>query len=157
MAKKNDVLEVIEKRIEVITSKIVDPKEFFQTMNGLYVWSDFKERIVAKAKTIKAKTKYSISSSKLLKHAYDEEIENALPKKHIFTETEVCGLIAELIEKQPNGEMGVLQNNGYSNIFYTPTFVVGLYWGSYDGGWNVGTFDRERGWFDGSRVFSPAT
>lgn len=157
MAKKNNLLQIVEKKIEVVTSKAIDPKEFFQDRKGLYIWSDFKTRIVAKAKPMKAGMKYKISSSKLLKFAYDEDIEAELPKKHIFTESEVCTLIAELISKQPDGQEGILLNTGYANIFYTPAFVVRVGWSSGGEGWGVYAWERDGHWSDRNRVFSPAT
>ena len=64
-----------------------------------------------------------------------------------------------LMEKQKNGEDGVLLNNGYANIFYINDFagmlravVVG--WGA--GGWRVGVSSVEDPgrWGDGNHVFS---
>jgi len=64
-----------------------------------------------------------------------------------------------LMEKQKNGESGVLLNNGYANIFYIKDQkgvlrTVGVYWGG--GGWDVSADsvgDPSR-WVGGDRVFS---
>jgi len=64
-----------------------------------------------------------------------------------------------LMEKQKNGEDGVLLNNGYANIFYTKDKngvlrAVFVYWN--DDGWGViaYSFEYPYRWSDGRRVFS---
>lgn len=64
-----------------------------------------------------------------------------------------------LMEKQKNGEDGVLLNNGYANIFYIKdqTGVLrAVYVRWYDGGWGVYSYSVENQgkWSDVSRVFS---
>lgn len=151
------VLKIVKKKIKKVEvkEKFV-PTEFFQDRKGLYVWNSFKNNIVDKAKESKKGFKSSISSFTLLKSATDNEIEKELPKKHLFSETEVCVVVASLIEKQSKGEDGPLKNNGYANLFYTRSHVVRVYW---DGGrWGVGGWNRDDGtWGGGGRVFSPAT
>lgn len=154
--KEESVLKKVKAKIGVKSTKGFDPKEFFKTGDGLYVYSDFKERILEKAETIKSAKTLNLSSFDLIASASDEKIENSLPKKHIFSETDVCAVIAGLIKKQSKGEEGVLRNNGYANLFYTPSFVVGVGWS--DSRWGVDTWFRDGGgWAGGMRVFSPAT
>lgn len=154
MSDKKSVLDEVQKKITVEIRTKTDPKEYFQTRDGLYVWSDFKERILLKAKPIKAGKKFELSSFVLTKWATDEAIEKELPKKHLFSESDVCAIISELISKQSKGEDGTLQNNGYSNLFYTKAFVVSVRWSG--GGWRVLTWNRGGdGWSDDARVFSP--
>lgn len=64
-----------------------------------------------------------------------------------------------LMEKQKNGEDGVLLNNGYANIFYIRDQngvlrALHAFWSG--GGWRVSAFALEGpgGWRDGGRVFS---
>lgn len=64
-----------------------------------------------------------------------------------------------LMEKQGNGEAGVLLNNGYVNIFYIRDQkgvlrAVYVYWS--DGGWDVraNSVEYPYGWNDGDQVFS---
>lgn len=47
--------------------------------------------------------------------------------------------------------------DGNWNLFIFDTFVVGLFWGSYYGGWHVDAFSREGEWGGSYQVFSPAT
>lgn len=151
------ILEPVESKVSVEVTATIDPKEFFKNREGLYVWSDFNERVIEKASPVKEGTKFELSSFKLLESSSDETIESELPKEHIFSESDVCAIIAELISKQPKGEEGALLNTGYFNIFYTPTFVVSVVWYSGVSGW----FGRawQRGgidWVSYCRVFSPA-
>lgn len=158
MDTENKVLEPVENKLSIETSSEIKPQDFFQSREGLYVWSDFNERILEKALSVAAGTKYELASFKLLESSSDETIESALPKVHIFSESDACAIIAELISKQSKGEEGTLLNNGYFNIFYTPTFVVGVVWGSDGGSWRVDAWVRDNVvWYAGTRVFSPAT
>jgi hypothetical protein len=94
---------------------------------------------------------------KLQKSSVDGPIINELggDAKAETTLTEVFSLM----EKQKNGESGVLLNNGYANIFYVRDQngvlrVVDVIWD--DGGWNVyarSVEDPDR-WSDGRQVFS---
>lgn len=158
MDTENKVLEAVENKLSIETSSEIKPQDFFQSREGLYVWSDFNERILEKALSVAAGTKYELAPFKLLESSSDETIESALPKAHIFSESDVCAIIAELISKQPKGEDGSLDNSGNWNLFYTPTFVVSVRWRSGGGFWNVRTWVRGRiGWYADGRVFSPAT
>lgn len=150
------VLKIEKKKIKVELKEKFIPSEFFQDRKGLYVWNSFKNYIVDKAKESKKGFKSDISSFTLLKIATDEEIEKELPKKHLFSETEVCAIVASLIEKQSKGEDGPLQNNGYWNLFYTRSRVVRVYWRG--DGWSVYAWGRDdKTWGGDTRVFSPAT
>lgn len=152
------VLELVKEKFEVKAASAINPQEFFKTREGLYVWSDFKERISDKAEVLKEGVEFTLNSYKTTKDATDEEIESDLPEKHIFSESEVCVIIADLISKQPKGEEGILLNTPYySNLFYTPSFVVHVRWSSGGGEWIVSTWTRsDDRWFSGKRVFSPA-
>lgn len=156
-AKKDEVLKPINTKVAVEISEKHDPKTYFQNRDGLFVWDSFRDRIVAKAKSVKKGTKYAVDSFEIEKYSTDEQIEAVLPRQHIFKENEVCAIIAELISKQPEGEKEELLNNGNFNLFYTPTFVVGVSWDSRDRRWDVSTWYRgDSGWSGDYRVFSPA-
>jgi hypothetical protein len=147
------VLKLKQKDIAV-TTKAHDPKKFFVDRKGLYVWSSFVDNIVAKAKT-KEVADLALTSYNLEESALDEKIEATFTKGHLFSETDVCAVIASLIEQQPNGEEGVLLTNGYANIFYTKSHVVRVRWFGSD--WDVYGWCRFGEWLAGCRVFSPAT
>lgn len=66
--------------------------------------------------------------------------------------------VFSLMEKQPNGEEGVLLNNGWANIFYVRDKnnilrTMHMYW---YGGWNAHAYSVEDPitWRDGYRAFS---
>lgn len=149
--------KVLEKR-DTFSFKVetpVQPNDFFQDREGLSVWTDFKERVLSKAKAIEAGKEFRILPGDLLTRTIDAIIESALPEEHLFSESDVCAIIAELITKQPKGEEGVLKNDGYSNLFYTPSFVVSVCWDVSR--WYVATWDRgDSDWNGAYRVFSPA-
>jgi len=148
------ILEQVGKAIKLPIEKAIEPQEFFQTGNNLYVYDDFKSCILKNAKRSYEKS-YSLESFDLERRSSDEEIEEVLGKDHLFSETDVCAIVAELISKQSKGQKGTLQHNGYANLFYTKSFVVAVRWrGSH---WGVYAWDRdEDGWYSGGRVFSPA-
>lgn len=155
MSKEKSILEPKEKAISIEVKKNFDPKKFFVNRKGLYIWSGFTERIVSKAEPTKKGFKFSIDSFDLVKNATDKKIESALAENHLWDESDVAVIVAELIEKQPKGQEGTLLNNGYANLFYTGAFVVRVGW---DGGaWRVYAWGRGgREWVAEVRVFSPA-
>lgn len=150
------ILEPINTGIEISIEKPVDPSEFFKTSDDFYVSSDFTNHIIAKATKVEQDTKYSVDSWSLETRSDDAQIEQALESR-TFEESEVCAVIADLISKQPKGKEGILQNNGYSNLFYTKDFVVYVFWSADGGYWSVHAWYRGGGaWRVSYRVFSPA-
>ncbi len=150
------ILKEFDTDIKLDIATPVDPKEFFQTGDGLYVWSDFNERVLGKAKQLKGPQEYRLEILDLVQDASDAQIEESIGKKNIFKDSDVCAVVAELISKQPKGKKGVLLNNGYSNLFYTPRCVVYVRWSSVSGDWYVYAWQRGGSrWNAGRRVFSP--
>lgn len=134
-----------------------DPDEYYQTRSGLYVWGDFRSRVVAHAKPVESGMVFKVKSFDLMAGLTDEKIEVLLLKEHLFGDDQLCAIIAKLIAKQPNGEEGVLLNNGCANLFYTGSDVVRVYWHSDSREWDVDAWRRGAyGWVAGRRVFSPA-
>lgn len=157
MKTKKTHLEVVEKKLVVTIQNPINPQEFFQTKKRLYVWSDFKERILAKVRPTDAGKKFTVASFKLIKDSTDEQIEADLPQEHLFSETDVCAIVAEMITKQSKGEAGDLLSNGYANLFYTDSFVVYVLWSSFGRRWSVDAWSRGGyEWDVDDRVFSPA-
>lgn len=154
----HQVLKQIEKTIEIQSQVKFDPSKFYKTAPGLYVFDSFRERIIEKASPIKKITLFNVTSFDLINSASDESIESQLPEKHIFSESDVCALIASMIVKQSKGEDGNLIVTGYANIFYTPAFVVYVRWRASGREWYVSAWGRGgSGWAADGRVFSPAT
>lgn len=142
----------------ITLTKQHNPTEFYQTREGLYVWPDFKSRVVANSDLVEAGTVFKLNHALLTENMLDAEIEAVLLAKHLFDETQACAIIAGFIEEQPNGEEGVLLNSGHANPFYLGSCVVGVRWSADDRKWYVSTWRRDGGrWSAGDRVFSPAT
>ena len=154
----NSMLVLTPKGVTTITlNEKHDPDVFYRTRSGLYVWDDFRSRIVAKAGPSEVGTTFEVESFELKQDLTDAKIEGALPKEHPFDETQVCAVIAGLIAEQPNGEKGPLINNGYANLFYVGSRVVNVHWDAGRRGWHVYMWRRDNyGWATGVQVFSPA-
>lgn len=94
--------------------------------------------------------KLSVGDSILAELGRKDKAENSLTK------------IYALMEKQGNGESGILLTNGHANIFYVRDTnnalrAVRVRW--FDAGWSVHTLSLFshyllRAWHDGCRVFS---
>lgn len=151
------ILDKAEEDVKIVVPENFSPKDFFVTKDGLFIYSDFNERILDKATEVSAGTEYSLTSGTLLTSANDAMIESALLEDHDFSESDVCAIVSELIKKQPAGEEGALKTDGSWNIFYTPAFVVVVYWYARGRFWRVFAWLRSGGgWLGGGRVFSPA-
>lgn len=142
-------------------SSPLDPDEFYKTRAGLYVWGDFRDRIVSAAKKVEQVPGIEIGSFDLIKDANDAAIRGCLPKGHVFDDPGVfCVYLATVIERQPDGQEGDLLANGSANIFYVGganggVFAVRVRWYSGHRKWYL--FAPRLGgvrWSAGSRVFS---
>jgi hypothetical protein len=143
--------------ITITDSDHRNPDAFFKTRDGLYVWDDFQTRVVKLAKPINAGTTFKVNVDELGADLTDKEIENGLPKNHLWDEGALCAVVAEMISKQPEGKEGDLLNNGYANLLYTSSCVVRVRWDAGYRKWSVDTWDRDDGrWSAGRRVLSPA-
>ncbi len=143
--------------ITITDSDHRNPDAFFKTRDGLYVWDDFQTRVVKLAKPINTGTTFKVNVDELGADLTDKEIENGLPKNHLWDEGALCAVVAEMISKQPEGKEGDLLNNGYANLFYTSSCVVFVFWRAVSSKWGVNTWDRGGlGWSAGVRVLSPA-
>jgi hypothetical protein len=134
-----------------------DPAAFYRTRTGLYVYNDFRERIVRQAKPTQSASPVTLRHFVLERDAPDKDIEDELGPKHtyIFTESEVCWVVAEMIGKQEGGTAGDLDNTGKANLFYTPAWVVFVSWSAVDREWRVDTWRRGGlDWCAGFSAFS---
>lgn len=83
----------------------------------------------------------------LRKRMTDAEIEKELKPR-------ICSLfdVFAFVKNPPEGT-----KDGNYNIFYTPSFVVGVDWRAAYGDWRVRVWFRDGDWYGGVRIFSPAT
>jgi len=138
-----------------------DPDAFYKTRAGLYVYPAFRDRIVPRAKPTQSASTVTLPRFVLKRDAPDKDIEAALgaypglAAHHLFTETEVCWIVAEMIGKQEGGAAGDLDNTGEVNLFYTLSCVVSVDWRAVGRGWGVDAWRRDGcGWSAGRSAFS---
>lgn len=149
-------LKAAGKAIALKTSDMHEPAQYFKSRTGLYVGSEFNGRILSGAMTTKEGSSFKVVNFDLVETSTDEQIEASLPKKHLFSNSDVCAIVAELVAKQKNGEAGTLITTGYANLFYTEGGVVYVGWRADDREWLVYAWRRGgHGWVAGYRVFSP--
>jgi hypothetical protein len=132
-----------------------DPDAFYKTRTGLYVYRDFRDRIVRQAKPTQSASPVTLRSFVLDRDASDKDIEAELGQNHQFSESEVCWVVAEMIGKQEGGTAGDLDNTGKANLLYTPSWVVRVRWLADDCEWFVLTWRRGGlDWDAGNSAFS---
>ncbi|MDP2734757.1 MAG: hypothetical protein Q8P12_00965, partial [bacterium] len=148
--------------ITIPATQGVDPSQYFQTREGLYVWPEFSERIVSVAKKTEL-PEVTFRSFELVKSANDTEIRSELPEDYVLEASELCGYLPEIIASQPGGEEGFLLTNGHPNVFYVrgrngEVFAVGVLWDGVNLEWDVYADRLDDGhWSGGYRVISLAT
>lgn len=122
-----------------------DPRKFYQTRAGLYVWSGFVNWVVAAAAPSEAgRTFKKTSAWKLTKNATGKTLMTARPKD-VWTATDFCAWLSVKLAAQPNGEAGELLNTGWANLFLvegvnSEARVVGVRWNSVRREWHVGAW-----------------
>jgi len=139
-----------------------NPQQFFRTRSGLCVWDDFKDLVLKFAKPVSGVVATTIRKHELVKPANDSQIRSGLPEGHVFQASELCGHLAGMILRQPNGGAGQLLNNGYANLFYvqvgSEVVVVGVLWSAGYRRWSVFAFQLDVSqWRAGRQVLSRAT
>lgn len=137
--------------VDVVITAVQNQQKYFITGNGLYIWNSFTNDVLPKAKASKKGTAFSLDSFDLTKDSSDEQIEAGLVSNHLFSESDVCAVIAQLIKENSD----TLLKNGYANIFYLKKCVVDVDWSGDE--WGVGAWQRgDLRWRAGYRVFSPS-
>ncbi len=127
-----------------------DPDTYYWTRPGLYVRKGFRTCVVAKAKPVEAGTNFQVNEDELSEALTDEQIENGLPKSHLFDESAVTAIIAEMIG---SGQL----DKKCQYLLYTSSCVVNVDWFSVRSSWDVGPCSRSGyGWRAGYRVLSLA-
>ena len=144
-----------------VASNTVNPHDFFQTREGLWTSNNFNDYILSGL----SKKKVSVNEmvvgyADLAQSANDAEIGSELPEGYVFEDVNMfLAHLATLIEGQWGGKEGVLQNNGYINIFYVKVndevFAVGVRWRAAYREWSCNADHLAgRRWFAGLRAFS---
>ena len=128
-----------------------DPAAFYQTRPGLYVYPDYRDRIVQKATPTQSAPPVTLRRFVLERDPADKDIEAELGPNHVFTESEVCWIVADMI-----GRADDLDTTGKANLFYTPSWVVVVYWLADGREWNVHAWRRGDvdAWDAGNSAFS---
>lgn len=151
------VLALIATATASAVTERMDPNDFFQDCPGLYIFDDFKIRVLPALRPFDSAPKADFSVSRLKQAANDTKIRKELSENHLAEWYH----IATLITQQKNGEEGVLLTNGYANIFYMlgvngEVFTVSVRWLSHVREWRVRAWQLGgRGqWFAGYQVFS---
>ncbi|MBP6883937.1 MAG: hypothetical protein KBC06_01750 [Candidatus Pacebacteria bacterium] len=127
---------------------------FFQTRPGLFVSDEFRSFVVAEA-SFGAGVASATRSVDLRRDTRDGGIKEMLGDGHLFGEENLCVTIAQMITDQESGKEGKLLNNGASNIFFTASCTVCVYWRATDCRWYVLAWRDDRRWDAGDRAFSP--
>ena len=157
----------VSKAIQSIINRgqMFNPRSLFKTCTGLWVSDSFTSRILPHVDPMPYRGHEGVTSSQLARNMYDKEIIDEMlggmeeVRSHAFT----LDQIAEMIGSQPNGEDGMLLNNGYANIFYVLVngglFVVCVDWISgyrlgYVVAWHLDGYGH---WNAGNRVFRNTT
>lgn len=122
-----------------------------------FLWENFSKHFLPK--TEEGVLAGELKVHKLLQSSLDAPIMTELGDPASYSTT-LADLWA-LLEKQPNGEEGVLLVNGYANIFYIHDtegnlWAVRARWRSGGDGWRVGADSVEgpRRWNGGDQVLS---
>lgn len=135
--------------------------DFFTTRPGLYVWSDFTNRVIGSlfANIIKPISGAHLPYYDLKDSATDFDIEKDLGDGFIFEDVEVfLSYLKSLISAQWGGKSGVLLNNGNANLFYVRVggvvLTVHVFWDADCGLWDVYVYSRDEiRWGAGCRAF----
>lgn len=136
-----------------------DPREFYQTREGLYVWEDFVSRIVAAASPIGAGRTFGEAFAwKLTIDATGETLRKERPED-VWPATDFCAWLSAKLAKQPGGESGELLNTGRANLFLVEgvgreVFVVSVRWDPGYRRWDVRAWRLGNKWFAGYRFAS---
>ncbi len=136
-----------------------DPSNYYQTREGLYVYPDFRDRIVSAAKLSEAGKKFKkISRFKLAVDATGEQLRAERPNS-VWKASDFCAWLSIKLASQPKGEEGELLNTGWANLFLVEglngeVFVVGVYGDSDYREWYVRTWPLSNAWVAGRQFAS---
>jgi hypothetical protein len=129
----------------------------WQTRLGLYVYDDFRTRIVAAAKPTEAGVRFNkLPRFKLGRNTTGEELKTARSGA-VWSATDFCPWLAAKLAKQAKGEDGEFLNNRWANLFLVEgvnggVFVVRVH--SRGGRWVVYMWRLDLEWFVGHQFGS---
>lgn len=148
----------IRGRADIVVKEQRSPRSFFKDRPGLWVSGGFRDNVAARAEAVDVGTTFGVDCHEITAEngATDEQIETALGDRHLFNETQVSAIIAEMITAQEADKAGALLNNGSANLFYTSGLVVDVGWRAVDRKWGVYAWERDDRWLRGCRVFAPS-
>jgi hypothetical protein len=150
------LIRIGERSIEITRKR--DPAEFYRNRAGLWVSNDFQRLVVAKATPVDAGAIFKITCDTLAEDFFDLSLEEDLPTDHLFDESGVSAIVAEMISRQQDVvQEGDLIGNGRCNLFYLSSGFVYVYWDGDRRRWRVNSRERDGvRWGRGGHVFSPA-
>jgi len=127
-----------------------------------YKGDDFLKHVLNPAQKVSSLSAMSFDKHKFTETIYDKEImEHFQISKSagLMTREEILRSIAFLTSKQPKGEVGILQNNGYATLIgYLlcddgVVRAVYVYWNSVSGKWYCSCGDLDD-WYGGRGLLS---
>lgn len=115
----------------------LDPQVEFKKPH-IHLWNDFEQRVLPALKPVASAPEAKIAVSRFTRAANDTGIRGKLPEYHLGEWHD----ITSFIDRQKNGEDGVLLTNGWANIFYLigvndEVFAVSVRWSSVNRQWFV--------------------
>lgn len=127
-----------------------EPDAYYQTREGLWVHGGFRSLVASKAEPVEVGATFKVNEDELGEAMTDAEIEAGLPKRHLFDESAVSAIAAELIES------GTLDKAKWY-LLYTSSCIVSVQWDRVDRTWSVRVWARDdRRWHAGACTLSPA-
>ena len=139
--------------LRVMIRREYTPVSHYVTRPGLIVWGGFETYVSSVAKPRLPGVFVPAVSSHLEQLTNDVRIEQAVGS---FGESELCALLAAMLDEQCMGTSGNLEHTGRINLFYAPLGVVGVRRIRDADSWGIAVYKRNDGnWYPGVRVFAP--
>lgn len=146
--------------MEIIMHPTDDHRDFLTVKNKIYISAEAEGELFGEL--ILGEGRYFLSRHLVEKSYLDSDIKTVLPKDYVFSAMQFCGLIAQMLKKQPNGEEGDLLVSSLANIFYvmnrsgTKELAACVFWDSNLHGWKIRVYPLDmQPWNAGAIVFTP--
>ncbi len=147
-----------EKRVEIVLSETREPLKyyppFWNRSDTIHMCQSFWDPIVSDWKAINAGARFAVDIHKVVKTKYfnDQEVEAELPTDNFFEEREAVAIIAEIIEKQRQGDDEVTEGNHRHFLLFLKRMVVKITYhpnGHQLSGWHLSATWRDRNYEPG--------